>query len=81
LKHSIALLWVVALLGLGTAIGQSAAAAAPVAAATAKPLAFDVVSIRLNKSGGPQKFGPTSSGYRMTNLFVHMPIVTAFVRK
>jgi len=58
-------------------MGQSTAASAAVA--TAKPLAFDVVSIRLNKSGGAQKFGPTPDGYRMTNLFFQMPIVTAYV--
>lgn len=65
------------MLGLGTAIGQSAAA--PAAVATAKPLAFEVVSIRLNKTGGAQKFGPTPDGYRMTNLFIQMPIVTTYV--
>jgi uncharacterized protein (TIGR03435 family) len=77
LKHSIAVLWVVGLLGLGTAIGQSAAA--PAAVATSKPLAFEVVSIRLNKSGGAQKFGPTPDGYRVMNLFFQMPIVMAYV--
>ncbi len=44
-----------------------------------KPMAFEVVSIRRNTSGGAQKFGPTPDGYRMTNLFLVMPILTAYV--
>ncbi|MEO6807264.1 MAG: M56 family metallopeptidase [Edaphobacter sp.] len=48
------------------------------AAAESRDLKFEVVSIRQNKSGGPQKFGPTADGYRLTNLFFQMPIVTAY---
>ena len=77
MKLSITLLLVVELLAFGTAMGQSTAPSAAVV--TAKPLVFDVVSIRLNKSGGAQKFGPTPDGYRVTNLFFQMPIVTAYV--
>lgn len=55
------------------ALGQA------VDAVPADTLAFDVVSIRQNKSGGAQQFGPTPNGYRMTNMPLLMPILTAYV--
>jgi hypothetical protein len=64
---------VIGLLNVGMAIGQAPAvpAAAP-AAVAAKPLAFDVVSIRQNMSAqsrqmGMPVFGPTADGYRMAS--------------
>ena len=73
-------------LGVGMAMGQAPVprvAAAGAATTPAKPLAFDVVSIRQNVSqqrqmGMPQ-FGPTSDGYRMTNAPLILPIITAYV--
>jgi uncharacterized protein (TIGR03435 family) len=53
------------------------------AAAPAKTMAFDVVSIRQNVSEqrqmGPPQFGPTPDGYRMTNAPLMLPILTAYV--
>ncbi len=44
------------------------------------PLAFEVVSIRPSKpGGGAQQIGPTADGYRMRNLFMVFPILTAYV--
>jgi uncharacterized protein (TIGR03435 family) len=77
----------------GMAVGQTAvapavsgAAGAPVAAvapAPAKAYAFDVVSIRQNKSapsaGMQQQFGPTPDGFRMTNVSLYTAILTAYV--
>jgi len=66
---------------MGMTLGQAPATPAP---APAKPLAFDVVSIRQNVSppqrqvGMPQ-FGPTEDGYRMTNMPLILPIITAYV--
>ena len=78
---------------------QAGAAATPTAPATAatatnaaptapaKAYAFEVISIRQNKtppqvlrpgSGLPQ-FGPTGDGYRMTNMSMIVPIITAYV--
>jgi bla regulator protein blaR1 len=42
-----------------------------------KPLAFEVVSIRQNKSGGAQQVGPTPDGYHMTNSPLAVPVLTA----
>jgi uncharacterized protein (TIGR03435 family) len=78
-------IFVVSLLGVGMAMGQ--AASAPTSAATAAPvktLAFDVVSIRQNTAGigrqaGLPVFGPTADGYRMTNMQLMLPILTAYV--
>ncbi len=72
----------VGLVCTGITMGQAAIApqAAPVAAA--KPLAFDVVSIRQNTSGpspGLPQFGPTQDGYRMINMSLIVPILTAYV--
>jgi bla regulator protein BlaR1 len=45
-----------------------------------KELAFAAVSIHRNKSRGPQQFGAaTADGYRMKNMFLAAPIVTAYV--
>jgi uncharacterized protein (TIGR03435 family) len=46
-----------------------------------KPLAFDVVSIRENKSPpvqGPPDFGPTPDGYRSMNQSLILPLLTAY---
>jgi len=49
-------------------------------AAKYKDLRFDVVSIRRNKSGGPQIFGKvTPDGFEMRNMFLAAAIVTAYV--
>jgi bla regulator protein blaR1 len=43
-------------------------------------LKFAVVSIRQNKTGGQQRFGEaTPDGYRMENMFLAAPILTAYV--
>ena len=56
---------------------------APAAPATpAKAYAFEVVSIRQNKSGssaGLQEAGPTADGYRMTNMSIGIAMMTAYV--
>jgi uncharacterized protein (TIGR03435 family) len=76
---------VIGLLNVGMAIGQAPAvpAAAP-AAVAAKPLAFDVVSIRQNMSAqsrqmGMPVFGPTADGYRMASAPLLLTIITAYV--
>ena len=55
------------------------------ASSPAKPMAFDVVSIRQNQSdpprNGPPPFGPTPDGYRMTNMPLILPILAAYVPK
>jgi bla regulator protein BlaR1 len=67
-----------------------AAATANMAAtvAPAKAYAFDVVSIRQNISpmqmmmgpqSGPPQFGPTGDGYRMSNMSLLLPMMTAYV--
>jgi bla regulator protein blaR1 len=63
---------------------QSAAAQAqlepPGTQKAEKPLEFAAVSIRQNKTGGPQLFGSaTPDGYQMRNMFLAAPIVTAYV--
>jgi bla regulator protein BlaR1 len=62
---------------------RSAALQVTPAAAAAQPntkaWTFEVVSIRPNKTGGAQQFGPTPNGYRMRNLFMVMAILTAYV--
>jgi len=68
-------------LGLGV---MAAAAGAQVAPTDAKPQTFDVVSIRQNVStdfprNGPPPFGPTPTGYRMTNSPILLPILTAYI--
>jgi uncharacterized protein (TIGR03435 family) len=60
---------------------------APATATPAKEYAFDVVSIRQNKSpmqmmgpqSGPPQFGPTGDGYRMSNMSLDLPLMTAYV--
>jgi uncharacterized protein (TIGR03435 family) len=81
----------VGLVCAGMAMGQTASApAASGAAATATPAkayAFEVVSIRQNKTPpqmmrqqtGPPQFGPMPDGYRMTNMSMIVPIITAYV--
>jgi bla regulator protein BlaR1 len=50
------------------------------ASAVHKSLKFAVVSIRRNKTGGQQRFGEaTPGGYRMENMFLAAPILTAYV--
>ena len=41
--------------------------------------AFDVVSVRENKTGGAQQFGPTADGYRMANGPLAAAILTAYI--
>jgi uncharacterized protein (TIGR03435 family) len=47
-------------------------------------LAFDVVSVRqnvtpMNPQMGPPQFGPTADGYRMANMPLFLPLLTAYV--
>jgi len=72
----------VGLLSVATAMGQ--VAAVPGAAKAAKPMAFDVVSIRQNLSppqqrNGPPQFGPTADGYRMVGGPLLLPLITAYI--
>jgi uncharacterized protein (TIGR03435 family) len=65
-------------------MGAALVAASPAQSDTAdgKTLAFDVVSIRENKTGGftfSPVMGPTADGYRVTNLPLTLPILTAYV--
>jgi uncharacterized protein (TIGR03435 family) len=78
----------VGLVCAGMAMGQAALTpqtAAPVTttAASAKPLAFEVVSIRQNTSAqnqmGPPVWGPTPDGYHMINMPLAFAIMTAYV--
>jgi uncharacterized protein (TIGR03435 family) len=73
-------IWVVGVFSAGMAMGQ--AATLPPAAAPAKTLAFDVVSIRQNTSTpnqmGPPVFGPTPDGYRMVNVPLFVAIMSAY---
>ena len=83
------------LAGAGMAVGQTATAPATAGVAVTatatnavpspvKAYTFDVVSIRRNVSpmqmqqGMPQ-FGPTADGYRMTNMPMALPLITAYV--
>ncbi len=51
-----------------------------IAAPPGKNLRFSAVSIRQNKSGGPQTFGSTTpDGYEMRNMFLAAAILTAYV--
>lgn len=71
---------VVGLVGAGMAMGQPVVA--PTATAPTKAWTFDVVSIKRNMSApGTQRqsYGPTPDGYHMRNLFIEMPILTAYV--
>jgi uncharacterized protein (TIGR03435 family) len=52
---------------------------APMARAQSTVPAFDVVSVRENKSGGGMQSGPTADGYRMANGPLAMAILTAYV--
>jgi len=40
---------------------------------------FDVASVRQNKAGGTQQAGATADGYRVTNMPLLLPILTAYV--
>lgn len=83
-QRMICRVWVVGLLGAGIAVGQvpGGVSAAPTGSA-AKPMAFDVVSIRQDTSqqmrNGPPIFGPTADGYRMAGGPLLLPIITAYV--
>jgi len=63
--------WLILVAVTGSALAQTAA--------PKKPLAFEVVSIKVNKEGGPQTFGVTANGYQLRNLFIEIPIMTAYV--
>jgi len=71
--------------GLAAAwIGLSAMAAGATAQAVpadAKPMAFDVVSVRENKNppNGMPAFGPTPDGYHATGMPMILPLLTAYV--
>ena len=73
----------VGLLSCGMTMAQAQTAPAP--AAAAKPMAFDVVSIRQNlvaptqRRNGPPQFGPTADGYRMVGGPLLLPIITAYI--
>ena len=61
---------------------HGASATAPVPPTPAKPLVFDIVSIRQNMStqrNGPPKFGPTADGYHMTGAPLLLPIISAYI--
>jgi uncharacterized protein (TIGR03435 family) len=80
---------------VGMAVGQTAAAPAAAsatantttttaAAVPAKAYAFDVISIRENKTPmqpmmGMPVFGPTADGYHMANQSLLIPLLTAYV--
>lgn len=71
---------IVGLVSAGMAMGQSVVV--PTAAPSAKAWTFEVVSIHRNISTPGtehQTYGPTPDGYRMRDLFVEMPILTAYV--
>ena len=78
-------LYCLALLSAGLAMGQATSAPTPAAAKPAKPLAFDVVSIRQDpaaltqRRNGPPQFGPTGDGYRMAGGPLLLPIITAYI--
>ncbi|AEU35619.1 TIGR03435 family protein [Granulicella mallensis] len=68
-------LCIAATLCAGMATAQSNQVAPP-----AKPLAFEVVSIRQNIAGGNvEKFGATPDGFRMVNMTLGRVILTAYV--
>jgi uncharacterized protein (TIGR03435 family) len=91
----------VVVVGCGVAMGQAVSPKAETGAAkvdaskadagvakpapNAKPLAFDIVSIRQNVSPqpnysqGPPPYGPTGDGYRMANMPLFIPLLTAYV--
>src|ERR1035441_9416684 len=74
------LVWV-AMLSAGMAMAQASSVPATKGATPNTP-AFDVVSIRQNTSGpapGLPQFGPTPDGYRMTNMQLLGPILTAYI--
>ena len=74
---------------IGTApAGASVAATTTAAAVPAKAYAFDVISIRPNKTpmqmmmgpqSGPPQFGPTADGYHMANQSLFLVLITAYV--
>ena len=75
---------IVILLALTTAGAAQVGSTAPMLSATGKPLEFDVVSIREDKSlPDPQKnpieFGPTPDGYRLKGLSVIFAISAAYI--
>lgn len=73
----------VGLLSVGMGTGMVAQTpVAPKTAAPAKPMAFDVISIKQNLSpqrNGPPVFGPTADGYRMVGGPLLLPIITAYL--
>jgi bla regulator protein blaR1 len=72
------------LLCVGAGVVFAQAPAAPKAAAPAKPMTFDVISIRLDQSdvrqqSGSPPYGPTADGYRMTHMPLLLPIIAAYI--
>ena len=78
------LFWL-ALLSGSMAMAQATSAPATATAKRAKPMAFDVVSIRENpaaltqRRNGPPEFGPTADGYRMVGGPLLLPLITAYI--
>ena len=68
---------------VGLAVGQAPVDAKGAGIATqpgaAKPMAFESVSIRQNKSEVKGTFGATPDGFRMTNMTLGLVILTAYV--
>jgi uncharacterized protein (TIGR03435 family) len=65
-----------------TGVALVAASPAQSVPANGGAMAFDVVSIRENKSGGftfSPVMGPTADGYRVTNLPLTLPLLTAYI--
>jgi uncharacterized protein (TIGR03435 family) len=69
----------VGLVGVGIAVGQSSPA--PKAETTAKPMAFEVVSIRPSKPGGSWRISWSTSpdGYRVTGQSLRSTLLMAYV--
>jgi uncharacterized protein (TIGR03435 family) len=61
------------------AVARAQTVSPPNATTHNEALAFDVVSIRQNKTGGQRQDEPTPNGYRMINMPIMFPIVAAYV--
>jgi uncharacterized protein (TIGR03435 family) len=78
-----AAMWLAVAAPMSVAQTSAPATQAPATATPTKAYTFEVVSIRQNKSpmqggmGMPQ-FGPPADGYRMSNMSLSLPIMTAY---
>ncbi len=75
--------WMLGVIGFGIGMGQLPGAvqaqSAVIDGTAPKAIAFEVISIRQNVSGvHEQTMGATADGYRMTNLPLILPLLTAF---